>query len=384
MNAAADEQKAFAPAPSEAELIERVEAKRHRLDVDALAADLARMGSSLEQYVEFIGVLAQNRDGGKRREVHLLRMEEERTADVPERVWFVDGMITSGFNLIIAKKAIGKSFFVLDMAVAIAGGDYFLGRSTTETGVLYVPTELDRIAMHERIQEFGKLPENLFIHYSWSTGQQALTDAENVLRSGFIKVLIFDMFLPIVPEVETNAYESSAVYLRWRQLAQKYEAALICLWHSGKAVRADFMDAAIGTTGLIGQSDSIISLDRKRGEAAGKLFIGGNHGTEAVIKVFFENRHWHLVAGDGEDFLSTGDTELLELVNTRGQTTPTTAAAVTGRTYDAVRVALAGLYERGVIEKTGRGIYAPKEPKKTEDLRSPSESENRSEAKVHL
>lgn len=63
----------------------------------------------------------------------IFTIESERTADIPERTWFVDGMLTPGFNLLIAKKGIGKSFFALQAAVAVASGKPFLGRKTIQS-----------------------------------------------------------------------------------------------------------------------------------------------------------------------------------------------------------------------------------------------------------
>jgi hypothetical protein len=293
-------------------------------------------------------------------EIELISLEEERTADIPPRTWFVEGMVTTGFNLVIAKKAIGKSFFVLDMAYAIAAGYDFLGQKTMQCDVLYVPTELDRIAVHERIQKYPLIPDNLFIHYCWTIGARALADAERVLKERKIRVLIFDMFLPLEPEIETNAYETSEVFLKWRKMAQKYEAAIVAVWHAGKTVRTDFMDAAIGTTGLIGQSDSIISLERKRTETGGNLWIGGNHGEERGLKVIFENCTWYLTGGTADDYLSIGDKELIRLVQEQGKLRAIDAAAVTSRPYDSVRIMLAKLHARQLIDRDGKlGPYVP-------------------------
>lgn len=296
----------------------------------------------------------------------LIPMESERTVEIPARIWYVEGMITVGFNLVIAKKGIGKSFFIMDLGINVAAGTQFMGRETTKADVLYIPTELDRVAVHERLQIYEKLPPDLFVHYCWSTGEQALSDAERILTETSLRVLIFDMFLPVVPELETNAYESSGVFLRWRQLAQRCGAAIVAVWHSGKSARKDFMDSAIGTTGLIGQSDSILMLDRQRGETAGKLFVGGNHGKEQVLKVKFEDRRWKLLDNNSPDFLSVNDAALLKLVKERETTTPKIAAAATGRTYDYARMSLTRLYERGLIQKIGRGLYGPNNSEKTE------------------
>ncbi len=59
-------------------------------------------------------------------------------ADLPPRVWYWDGGITPGFNLLTARKAMGKSYFLMQMADCIAAGAPFLGRNTRKAKVLYV------------------------------------------------------------------------------------------------------------------------------------------------------------------------------------------------------------------------------------------------------
>jgi len=288
----------------------------------------------------------------------IFTIESERTADIPERTWFVDGMLTPGFNLLIAKKGIGKSFFALQAAVAVASGKPFLGRKTIQSPVLLVTTEIDRIALHERIQRFGELPSQLFVAYGWTVGDQALYDAEVVIKEHGIRVLIFDMFLPVIPAgMDTNSYDTSAFFLKFRLMAQRHEAAIIAIWHSGKAERTDFMDAAIGTTGLLGQSDSVLSLDRKRGESGGKLYIGGNHGAEEVLSLTFENCTWNLGEGTAS-FLGSKDEELLNALKKypAGESYATVAALI-NRGKEATRAALIRLEDRGLVTKTGRGIY---------------------------
>jgi len=290
----------------------------------------------------------------------IFTIEDERTADIPPRTWFIDGMLTPGFNLLTAKKGIGKSFFALQAAVAIAGGKPFLGRETTQAPTLLVTTEIDRIALHERVQRFGEMPPSLFVSYGWTAGDQALYDAEIVIQEHGIRVLVFDMFLPILQAgMDTNAYETSAIFLKWRLMAQKHGAAILAVWHAGKTERTDFMDSALGTTGITGQSDCILSLDRKRGESKAKLYIGGNHGAEEVLSLSFENCMWELAEGSAS-FLTANDEALIGAVKKHPEGVgPTTVAAAIGKSYDSTRMALARLAERGLIAREGKGLYKP-------------------------
>ncbi len=302
----------------------------------------------------------------------IFTIEDERTADIPPRTWFIDGMLTPGFNLLTAKKGIGKSFFALQAAVAVASGKPFLGRKTIQAPVLLITTEIDRIALHERIQRFGEMPSQLFVSYGWTAGDQALYDAEVVIQEHGIRVLVFDMFFPILQAgMDTNAYDTSNVFLKWRLMAQKHGAAILAVWHAGKTERTDFMDSALGTTGLTGQSDCILSLDRKRGESKAKLYIGGNHATEEALSLTFENCTWELTEGEGS-FLSASDGAIVNAVNEHPAGVGTTEVSVRiSKGYDTTRMALNRLAVQGHIRKIGRGLFAPTETENRKEPKNP-------------
>ena len=289
--------------------------------------------------------------------------EGERTADIPQRTWFVDGLITHGLGLLSAKKGIGKSMFALQMAYAVASGSDFLGRATKTGKVLYVPTELDRIAMHERLEMFGPAPDGLDLHYGWTSGAEGIADAEEVISSGGYSMLIIDMFSAVLPtDAATNSYDLTPFLLSWRQMAHRSGAAVIAVWHSGKSARADPMDSAIGTTGLVGQSDYILTLTRDRGSPAAKLFVGGNHGRESLESVSFDFPYWE---GGGTELElnkpSDADAKTLEVLRDNGPMTVAQVADSFGETSEEekakVRTSLHRLKSKGFAGKEGRYLW---------------------------
>lgn len=315
---------------------------------------------------------------GIARGLQVFSLANEETADIPQRTWLIDGMLTPGFNVITAKKGIGKSFFVVQAANSIASGFPFLGRKTTQGRVLYVPTELDRIAVHERASKFSPCSPDVLVAYDWPNGPKAMEQAEAAILCLGIKVIIFDMFLAILPEElqqKTNDYGSSEFFRSWRRLGQRYDVAIVAVWHSGKGDREDFMSAALGTTGLTGQADCVLSLERKRGETGGKLYVGGNHGREEALSLEFNDCQWTLGNTTLSPGLSRSDEDILAFMATRtGECGPTEIAAALGRTYDAARITLSRLAGRGYIKRTGRGVYTlTPQTEQTEQNRTRSE-----------
>ena len=292
----------------------------------------------------------------------LVSFRDRQTAEVPDRTWYVDGMICPGFNMLTARKAMGKSFFLMQMADAIARGEPLLGRPTVKAKVLLVSFELDERDTAERFRSMQPLSEDAYLLHAWSTGEKAFEDAERAFKDFGIGVLMFDTFLPMLPrdpDFKLNEYGDSEVYLKWRLLAKRNNAAIVASWHEGKTPRDDFMLNAIGSTGMVAQADSVISIDRKRGDATGRLFTAGNHAKDSALYIVFENGLFRL--GEGEISLNrlTPDEEKTMAVLAKHPEGAKTAlvAIEMGKSEEAARKALSRLEARKLVVKITRGLY---------------------------
>lgn len=278
------------------------------------------------------------------------------------RTWYWEGIATPGFNVISARKAMGKTFLLFQGADAMGDGKDCLGRKTVKAKVLFVSFELDALDVHERTRGKPPLSENVYITYSWPSGDKGLELAERAITEYGFKVLIFDTFLPMVPQesaFEINSYGDSMFYLKWRLLGKKHGAAIIASWHEGKAPREDFMLNGIGSTGMIGQADCVVSIDRKRGDTAGKLWIGGNHAPETAIPFLFENGTFTLAEGQAAiDRLSPTEEKVMAVLKGYPNGAKTAAVALAlGKTEGAARVALNRLEARGKVSTAARGVW---------------------------
>jgi hypothetical protein len=167
-----------------------------------------------------------------------------------------------------------------------------------------------------------------------------------------------------------NEYGDSGLYLGWRLLGKRNGAAIIASWHEGKTPREDFMLNAIGSTGMVAQADSIISIDRKRGDAAGKLFIGGNHAPDAVIPIVFENGLFRLGEGpaDLDRLTPTEEKTLAILAKYPEGCTPAKVALELGKSDHAAVVSLNRLIARGKASRVRRGVYVTESHKTSQVL----------------
>lgn len=283
--------------------------------------------------------------------------------DIPERIWYCDQLITIGLNFISAKKAIGKTIFGIQLASAIADGKAFLELKTIQAKVLYVSFELDESDIHHRFRKADStMSANAFIVYDFPSGENALEDCERLFSEYDFKVIFFDTFLPLLPgDFSTDSYKDSGFYLRFRQLAKRYNAAIVAVWHNCKTARDDFMLNLLGSTGMGAQGDSILSLDRKRGDSIATLSIGGNHAKDQAIKIIMtDSLSWKRTEGQANfNVFSDQEQRILDYMETQTDgVTPARISIFLSKTEGAARQALNRLVERGKVVKVKRGIFA--------------------------
>lgn len=286
-----------------------------------------------------------------------------------KRIWYWDGIFTTGLSIIAAKKGLLKSWLALRLGIALSAGLPFLGKCTKKSNVLYLALELDEIAIAERARLCGDVRGIFDVLFSFRRGYDALVDLAALVDARGYRVVIVDMLPAILPAgTDGNAYdEITAFMLQLRRFAQSRELSIVCLLHAGKAVREDFADAVMGSTGFAGQADTVAVLQRKRGDNVLKFLSTGNHGKDQAFKIRIgENVSMEVVEESELEkqaaYLSAEQERVLMTMTEfyPEGTTPLVLAGVLGKTSDAVRIQLNRLIERGAVERIGRGVYQAK------------------------
>jgi hypothetical protein len=226
--------------------------------------------------------------------------------------------------------------------------------------ILCAELELDETSIHERARRLGPLPEGLDVVDAWPTGEAGIRALEAAIVVLGYRVVIVDNLPGILPsDHETNSYDDQPFYARIRKIGHKYNAAIIGLWHAGKAEREDHVDSAIGSTGKVAQCDSVLTLVRKRGETGGKLLVAGNHGKDDAISLRFEDCLWTLADGAAEGpSLSAADQVYMDLLGKHPEgLSCSILSATVGKSSTAGRSALHRLAVRGLVLKRGTLWY---------------------------
>lgn len=162
------------------------------------------------------------------------------TADPPPVHWVIEDMICGGdIHMLIGEPSIGKSWLTMGMAVAVAGGADFLGRSVEQGRVLYVDEENPEDLIYGRLHKLGLTPaiaKN--IRYLSNLGIRLDKQADDLVTEALDydpTLIILDSLTRFHTEDENNAGAISALFNdALMPLARKTGAAVVLIHHANK------------------------------------------------------------------------------------------------------------------------------------------------------
>jgi hypothetical protein len=185
-----------------------------------------------------------------------------------------------GVTLICAKPKVGKSWLVLDLALASTMNRLTLGDIKPLQGsVLYLALEDSLRRLRSRGDKLlppdvPEWPENLTLFTEWRrVDQGGLDDIRNWVLGeraagrnvAFVAVDVLKMIRPTTVRGKP-AYESDYEAITGLQkLARELTIAILVVHHTRKAESDDLIDKVSGTFGLSGAADTILVIERKSG-----------------------------------------------------------------------------------------------------------------------
>ena len=201
-----------------------------------------------------------------------------QTMAFPPLNYLLPGLIPEGLCLLVSRPKLGKSWLVLDLAIATAEGRFVLGELKPASGeVLYLAMEDGKRRLQRRLDKLlptfsGKWPPGLTFATEWPRSGQGITEIEN-----WIQEKIGDRRHPRLVIVDTLAQfrkmatgkdvylEDYAAISGLQKLASKYNLTIIVVHHDRKSGADDVFDTVSGSLGLTGAADTIAILKRQAG-----------------------------------------------------------------------------------------------------------------------
>ncbi|MCL2608820.1 MAG: AAA family ATPase [Treponema sp.] len=204
-----------------------------------------------------------------RNEARIATASELLDRNFPPIRWIVPGLIGEGTTLLGGAPKIGKSWFVLNLAIAAAAGGGFLGSLRAEkTKTLYLALEDTGRRIQSRLKKLGApRTDDLHVATQWKDGYIGL---ENYLKvNDGIKLVVIDTLARFSGIKDMNDYsETDTAMARLKRIADDLGVAIVVIHHAKKAGKrnegVDWMESILGSTGLTGASDTMIVITRTR------------------------------------------------------------------------------------------------------------------------
>jgi RecA-family ATPase len=224
----------------------------------------------------------------------------------PPLKFILPGLVPEGASLLVSRPKLGKSWLVLDIAIATAAERFTLGQLKPSSGdVLYLALEDGPRRLQRRITKLlpvfsGSWPAPLMIATEWPRADQGgLSDIEQWIGSArHPRLVIIDTLAQFrrVSNGKTQIYaDDYAAISELQKLASKYNIAVVIVHHDRKGDAEDVFDTVSGSLGLTGAADTILIMKRQAGMVS--LHVRGRDIEEAEKALQFDRRscRWTIV-----------------------------------------------------------------------------------------
>lgn len=189
----------------------------------------------------------------------------------PDIIYIVPGILPEGVTLLVGRPKIGKSWWALDLCIAVASENLlFMGgvQPGNRGDVLYLALEDNQRRLQRRLKKLlgkAKVPNRLTFHTEWSRVDQGGIEAmkEWLDEHPHAKLVVVDTLQKIRPIVGNDGYAKDYMAIEpLQKLAGERGISILVLHHDRKADAEDVFDTISGTLGLTGSTDAMLVLKR--------------------------------------------------------------------------------------------------------------------------
>lgn len=250
----------------------------------------------------------------KKKKFRKLKSAEALLAkDLPEPKVFVGvgdelPLLLEGTCILSAKPKLGKSWFALDMCLAVANGDDFMGYKTHKCGALYLDLETGEVLQQKRLKKalHGQpVPKGFYMETETDSLNDGFVDQiEAYLQEdptiGVVVIDVFQIIRSPAKGIKESEYEHAYRDIApLNELALKHHLAIILICHDRKAVDPDDpFSNILGSTGLQGAATQMIVMFRKRKDDPIHVSVKGKTiDGLPELNVKLENAQWSIVEG---------------------------------------------------------------------------------------
>jgi hypothetical protein len=292
-----------------------------------------------------------------------------RTKIFPPVNYVVPGYVVQGCTLLTGNPKIGKSWWVLDIGLAVPSGGECLGGVKCEQGdVLYLALEDNERRIQNHVTKIlgysVEWPPGFHYATEWPRGEAGLTQIRNWVAGQnnprLVMIDVLAMFRPPRTNQQTTYEADYAALQGLRQLASDTDVAILAVSHLRKAgADSDPFEKISGTYGLTGATDTALILDR---DAFGTTLYGRGRDIpeiEQAVEFDKETCRWRVLGNPADVRRTSGRKAILDVLKAANGVarTPSNIAVATGMTENNVRQLLYQMGMAGEVRTVARGQY---------------------------
>lgn len=302
------------------------------------------------------------------------KQEDLMGSDFLDVKWVVDDVVPDGGVAVLGgKKKIGKSWFCLQVAQAVAAGARVLDKKTEQGSVVYICLEDGPARLQRRLTQQHARAELPITYRTRFTplDQGGLDELRHLAQATRPRLIIIDTLAAAkTGKVDENAAGPMAdLFNGLRAIAQDCQVGILVVAHHGKFTTGDPGHDIRGSSATPGAADLNIGLYKENGVHL--LRTEGRDIGEAELRVKFDavdTWSWHLL-GDAREMARTeAEEEIRGALEELGPADAGRIAKHLGKKRPGVQKILKRLREQKKIPFTndekdsGKIIYGPWEP----------------------
>jgi hypothetical protein len=289
--------------------------------------------------------------------------------------WIIEGVMPlDGITMLMAPPKAGKSILAMNIAVENALGARALNffRPQEPQHILYIDLEgTERRTQDRMMRALGNspIPPTLHFAYTWERiqdgGLSRLYDyAEHHPE---VKLFIIDTLGKIQRASKGNnvgySYKADVDEIGiLHKFCMDSDVSILLIHHTRKTDSHDWVDMASGTHGITGSVDTLMYLQRARGEFQGLLNVTGRDVEDQSFRLNIDMPR-QLINVIGEDTeeeteLTDAQRDIYVCLQTVGEPmSPLEISQTIGKTPGSVKRLLANMVEDGKVIRIGYGKY---------------------------
>ena len=237
--------------------------------------------------------------------------EEILQMQLPYQNYLVEQLLPTGLFLLAGKPKIGKSWFVLQLGIAISRGQDFLGFNTNSAKVLYMCLEDTTHRIQNRLIDFEDNDlDNIEFSFESNTLDTGLIKSleDFIDNKPETKLIIIDTLQKVrdVNSYGTTYGQDYKEINEFNNFVNKTGVSILLVHHLRKMKSEDPFEEISGTTGIAGAVDGLFVLNSDRSiNNEVNLVATGRDIEQYEMKLLFnkDTYHWEVLEKSLEDYV---------------------------------------------------------------------------------